>query len=138
MVHRILNTPLNLNIHKVANALGIGLKILQCKTNLAFKFEELNNFNATTARKMSKYAVFPGPYFPALLHKSTSSVQIQENTDQKKKCMWTLFTQWTLVALFVFSKSSKILLFFSSCYTLTKLHQSPPWKKNSHTNNIHQ
>ena len=29
-----------------------------------------------------------------LLHKSPYSVQIQENTDQKKLRIWTLFTQW--------------------------------------------
>ena len=35
-----------------------------------------------TARKISKFGVFSGPY----------SVQIRENTDQKKLRIWTLFT----------------------------------------------
>ena len=38
-----------------------------------------------TLRKVSKYRVFSGPY----------SVQMRENTDQKKHCIWTLFTQWS-------------------------------------------
>ena len=40
-----------------------------------------------TAWKVSKYGVFSGTYFPY-------SVRIQENTDQKKLYIWTLFTQW--------------------------------------------
>ena len=44
---------------------------------------------------MSKYGVFPGPYFPAFgLNISPYSVRIRENTDQEKFCIWTLFTQW--------------------------------------------
>ena len=34
-----------------------------------------------TARKMSKYGVFSGPYFPVF---GQYSIQIRENTDQKK------------------------------------------------------
>ena len=43
--------------------------------------------------------VFPCPYFPVfglntdLRSKSPYSVLIQEITDQKKLCIWTLFTQ---------------------------------------------
>ena len=44
---------------------------------------------------MSKYGVFPGPYFPAFgLNISPYSVRMRENTDQEKFCIWTLFTQW--------------------------------------------
>ena len=39
------------------------------------------------ARKVSKYGVFSGPYFPY-------SNWLRENTDQKKLRIWTLFTQW--------------------------------------------
>ena len=54
-----------------------------------------------TAWKVSKYGVFSGPYFPVfglntygdLLRTSPCSVQIQENTDQKKFRIWTFFTQ---------------------------------------------
>ena len=45
MFDKVLSTPLHLNVHTVVNALEVCLKILQYKTNLAFKFEELNNFN---------------------------------------------------------------------------------------------
>ena len=34
-----------------------------------------------TAQKMSKYGVFSGPYFPVF---GQYSIQIRENTDQKK------------------------------------------------------
>ena len=37
--------------------------------------------------KVSKYRVYSGPYFSVFS-------QIQENTDQKKLRIWTLFTQW--------------------------------------------
>ena len=39
------------------------------------------------AWKESKYGVFLIRIFPY-------SVQMRENTDQKKLCIWTLFTQW--------------------------------------------
>ena len=42
-------------------------------------------FNILTTWKVSKYGVFSGPYF-------LYSVRIQENTDQKKLCIWSLFT----------------------------------------------
>ena len=42
---------------------------------------------------MSK--VFSGPYFPAFeLNTEIYSVQIQENTGQKKRHIWTLYTKW--------------------------------------------
>ena len=40
-----------------------------------------------TAWKVSEYEVF-------LVHIFVFSVRIQENMDQKKLCIWTLFTQW--------------------------------------------
>ena len=43
---------------------------------------------------MSKYVVFSGLYFPAFGRRFPYSVRIQENTDQKKLSIWTLFTQW--------------------------------------------
>ena len=55
-----------------------------------------------TARKVSKYRVFSGPYFRVfelnaeiyvVNRKSPYSVQMQENTDQKKLCIWTLSAQ---------------------------------------------
>ena len=60
-----------------------------------------------TVWKVSKYGVFSCPYFPVLglnteiywteyvnlRSKSPYSVRIQENTDQKKLCVWTLSTQ---------------------------------------------
>ena len=57
-----------------------------------------------TVWKVSKYGVFSGPYFPLfrlnteIYSKSPYSVGIQENTDQKKLCIWTLFTQCLLCA----------------------------------------
>ena len=53
----------------------------------------------STAWKVSKYDVFSGPYFPVfglyteIYRKSQYSVRIQENADQKKLSVWTLFTQ---------------------------------------------
>ena len=47
-----------------------------------------------TAWKESKYGVFSGPYLPAFgLNTETYSVWMQENTDQKKLRIWTLFEQ---------------------------------------------
>ena len=42
---------------------------------------------------MSKYGVFSGPYLRSI---SPYSVQMRENTDQKKLRIWTLFTQCEL------------------------------------------
>ena len=49
-----------------------------------------------TAWKVSKDGVFFGPYFPVFVLNTeiSYSVQIQENTDQKKPRIWTRFTQW--------------------------------------------
>ena len=42
---------------------------------------------------------FSGPYFPLFgLRKSPYLVRIQQNTDQEKHCIWTLFTQVVLGA----------------------------------------
>ena len=49
-----------------------------------------------TARKVSKYGVFSGPYFPVFgLNTEIYSVnlRIRENTDQKKLRIWTLSKQ---------------------------------------------
>ena len=49
-----------------------------------------------TAWKVSKYGDFSGPYFPTFgLNTGISpySVRMQENTNQKKFHIWTLFTQ---------------------------------------------
>ena len=70
-----------------------------CYSNLWGKFLRLFIFqwmqvwlkNNTTAWKMSKYGVF-------LQSKSPYSVRIQENTDQKKLRIWTLFTQCTTLS----------------------------------------
>ena len=48
--------------------------------------------------KVSKYGVFSGPYFFVFglnteISKSPYSVRIQENTNLKKLCIWTLLTQ---------------------------------------------
>ena len=56
---------------------------------------------------MSQYGVFPGPYFPVLLSKSLYSVRIQENKDQKKLRIWTLFTQCTRVEILTLNFSIK-------------------------------
>ena len=55
----------------------------------------------STAWKVTICGVFSGPYFPVfglntyrvLRSKPRYSVQIKENTDQKKLRIWTLFTQ---------------------------------------------
>ena len=46
-------------------------------------FNFLISYQTSTARKMSIYGVFSGPHW----------VQTQENTDQKKFPVWTLFRQ---------------------------------------------
>ena len=46
----------------------------------------------TLREKVSKYGVFSGLYFPAF-GLNTYSVRIQENTDQQKPRIRTLFTQ---------------------------------------------
>ena len=53
---------------------GVHLEILSNKTTQEFIY---------TAWKVSKCGVFSGPYF-----------RIQENTNQKKLRIWTLFMQW--------------------------------------------
>ena len=66
-----------------------------------------------TARKVSKYGVFNGPYF------SVFSPRIEENTDQKKLRIWTLFTQCRIFDILHFAFMFCILFeivtnFFSS------------------------
>ena len=47
---------------------------------------------AITAWKVFKYGVFLSRIFPY-------SVRMQENTDQKKLRIWTIFTQWMLLRI---------------------------------------
>ena len=61
-----------------------------------------------TAWKVSKYGVFFWSVFSCiwiehgdLRSKSQYSVQIQENTDQEKLRIWTLFTQWWTVVFWI-------------------------------------
>ena len=94
---------------------------------------------------MFKYGVFSGPYFPVFglnteiysikLRKSPYSVQMQENTDQKKLCIWTLFPQcitqlWRLISLTI--HRVKPCFIVSVCYSkpiksfncFSKLHRN--------------
>ena len=70
------------------------LKLEQLICKKALKFALLDSYfldlftEVHTARKVSKYGVISGPYFPVLglntlLRKSQYSVRMQENTDQK-------------------------------------------------------
>ena len=59
----------------------------------------------STTWKVSKQGVFSGLPFPvSFLNKKiyrdkiTRLLQIRENTDQKKVCIWTLFTQDSLLS----------------------------------------
>ena len=52
---------------------------------------------AVTRWKVCKYRVFSSPHFPAFGRSiSPYSVRMRENTDQKKRRIWTLFTQCVL------------------------------------------
>ena len=52
--------------------------------------------NTPTAWKVSKYRIFPGPYFHAFgLNTERYSVRVRENTDQERLRIWTLFTQYS-------------------------------------------
>ena len=66
-------------------------------TGESIELEEKN-----TVWYVSKYGVFSGPY----------SVRMRENTDQKKLRIWTLFTQWKNIQVFlkIGQTCSKILL----------------------------
>ena len=83
----------NLPSHEIIHD-GI-IKDLTFKSKL--KFVEYIQY---TAWKVSKYGVFFWSVFPCIWNeygdlrsKSPYSVRIQENTDQKKLRIWTLFTQ---------------------------------------------
>ena len=52
--------------------------VIFCRSSKAYSIK-----NLTLSQKVSKYGDFSGRY----------SVRIQENTDQKKLHIWTLFTQ---------------------------------------------
>ena len=58
-----------------------------------------------------------GTEYGDILSKSLYSVQIRENTDQKKLRIWTLFTRW-LFSLNKYMWSRDICLFFKA-YTLS-------------------
>ena len=48
----------------------------------------------TLREKCPNTEVFSGPYFPVFgLNTEIYSVRMQENTDQKKLRIWTIFTQ---------------------------------------------
>ena len=70
-----------------------------------------NNWNSNimwpnhTSWKVSKYGVFPGPYFPTFSSISPYSIRMWENTDQKKLRIWTLFTQ----CMFRFTESKRVI-----------------------------
>ena len=52
--------------------------------------------NTPTAWKVSKYRIFPGPYFHAFgLNTERYSIRMRENTDQERLRIWTLFTQYS-------------------------------------------
>ena len=63
-------------------------------------FHRLAALRTAHCVKSVQNGVFSGPYFPVfglntdIYCKSPYSVRIQENTDQKKLRIWTLFTQW--------------------------------------------
>ena len=77
------------------DSVSLNMKIVLNYLNFVFPI-------AVTAWKVSKYGVFSGPYFPAfglnteffLVRISPYSVQMWENTDQKKLGIWALSTQW--------------------------------------------
>ena len=76
--------------------------------------QKLISYGISTAWKVSKYVVFPGPYF-AVFGLNTVSVQIQENTDQKKLRVWTLFTQcsgWPEFSGWSFHGNNRLWLVF--------------------------
>ena len=71
--------------------------------------------NPLTAWKVSKYSVFSGPYFPHSdwIRRDTPYLSVFSpnagNTDQKKLCIWTLFTQWLPVRRLANSYSTESL-----------------------------
>ena len=59
------------------------------------------NHNLVTAWKVSKYGIYSSPYFPAFqLNMERYSVQMRENTDQKKLRIWTLLPQRNVTSHF--------------------------------------
>ena len=86
-------------------------------TDLARDITSLIHY-CNTAWKVSKYGVFSGPCFSVsglnrdLQSNSPYSVWIQENMDQEKLRIWTLFTQCNLcqkLTLWSFSTISKVI-----------------------------
>ena len=71
-------------------------------TSIKMEIGEFRVFSLITAWKVSKYGVFSGPYFPVFGLESVFlySFRTQENTDQKKLRIWTLFTQWIRILIF--------------------------------------
>ena len=76
-----------------------GSKIVVMESNCLLPKKKYTIWNSfwfyvvLTVWKVSKYGVFSGPYFPLFWSKSPNSIRIQENMDQKKLRIWTLFTQ---------------------------------------------
>ena len=101
---KIIPKSHKLNIRK--RNVNIWISRIKTFTSTIFSFEILRYlpFKQKSPWKESKYGVFSDPYFPAfrlnteIYGKSPYSVQIQENTDQKKLRIWTFFAQcysWT-------------------------------------------
>ena len=87
--------------------LDILLNISKSKGNQTMEFSQLINYNSRNIfleKSYTIYRVFSGPYFSCiwteygdLQSNCPYSVPVQENTDQKWLCIWTLFTQcWDL------------------------------------------
>ena len=64
-----------------------------------------------TARKMSKYGVFSGPYFPVF---GQYSIQVRENTDQKKTPYQDSFHAVEISVMLLVERSEIQLLMFHS------------------------
>ena len=86
------------------------LKWLQLVYLWKGKFIRINIFLRTTAWKVFQYGIFSGPSFPAfglnteIYCKYLYSALIQENMDQKKLRILTLFTQSTRIQKWTYFK----------------------------------
>ena len=79
---------------------------------------------------MSKYGVFSGPYLPACgLNAAPYSVRMRQNTDQKRLCIWTLFTQCFLVWYLFHPVNINSIIFRSSHSSVLKISYWGHWKK---------
>ena len=104
------------------------IRCLQGNTKFYFYTQTVSYFFTAkykifTAWKVFKYGVFSGPYFPVFglnteinSVKSPYSVRVQEYRDQKKLCIWTLFTQCLKTVL---KRPSE---FFTQTYSQISIH----------------